>query len=411
MNIINSLIRRLKKFEKTKICFITYYGYKPFNEDSKITFGGNEVLYYLMAKELGKDSGFNVNFIVEDDINSHEKEKIDNVTLYKTSRNDYSEIEESKKLQDIKKLYNSLAGQLSELVKLPYHDFFRLWKLFEKINSDIYIQGSAGYETGIIALLCKIFNKKFIFYVGHDIDINGEFAQKNGVLGKIFEWGLLNADIIWCSSTRHQKLLKNTYNLPSTYIPYWYPIQGSVLSLNERKHILWVARVEKWKHPEIFLDLAKNFKNEKFVLIGSFSHNEPEFFDEIEKISKSLPNVQLIKNVPLSEIDGYFQNAKAFIETSDYKNMHTSHLQAASAGTPCLSFFGDPNGTFEKYNWGIFAENNFEKLSDDLKKILDNQDTWTNLSKHAISYADQNHNIVKKAEEFKKILHDLKHNA
>lgn len=402
---------QIKKLRGVKVCFITYYGYKPFNEESKITFGGNEVLYFLMAKELSKDWRYNVNLLVEDDLHPEsKKERFGKITLHKTSRDTQINDTNNDQLKEIMCAYKALSSQFPDLRKIPHLDFYRLWQMFETIDADVYIQGSAAYETGIIALLCKIFNKKFIFYVGHDIDINKEFVDKNGILGQIFEFGLTNADAIWCSSTRHQELLKKTYNLPSLYIPYWYPLQEDILPLNKREHILWVARVEKWKHPEIFLELAKTFKNEKFIIIGSFSNNEPEFFYEIEKIANLLPNVEFIKNVPLSKIDSYFQRAKIFIETSDYKNMHTSHLQSVSAGTPCLSMFGDPNNTFKQYNWGIFSENNLQQLSNNLKKVLTDQSLWNNLSKNAISYAKQNHEIKKMAEKFKNILLDLKYN-
>ena len=70
-----------------KICFITNYAYRLFNQKSRIAFGGIETIFYLIAKDLAADNRFGVSFLLEDDV--HElppTEKAGRITLYKTSR-------------------------------------------------------------------------------------------------------------------------------------------------------------------------------------------------------------------------------------------------------------------------------------------------------------------------------------
>ncbi len=355
---------------KTKICFISYYNYRLFNEKSQITFGGGTVLFYLMAKELIKDKRFEVSFLLEDDVHQQSKtENIDGVKLYKTSRILGLEKGKDKQLDLLVKLYNRLAKRFNKLWELPHQDFFRLWERFRKIKADVYMLASASYEVGLASFICKFLNKKLFFLVGHDKDINKTYVKNNGLMGKIYEFGLKNTDSIFCNSKRHQILLKKTYNRDSLLLPYWYPTQKRILSFNKRDYILWIARIQKWKRPDLFLKLAKLLPKEKFLMIGSVSDRQPELIKKIQDQVKLLSNVVFKQNVPFSKVADYYKQAKIFVETSDYGSMHTSHLMAAAFGTPCLTLFHDPNGSFKEYNWGISSEGNNNKMLENIQRV------------------------------------------
>ena len=391
--------------KKIKVCFIGYYSYKLFNEKSKITFGGNEVLFYLISEELAKDNQFNVNFILEDDVNKNSQtEIVNNITLYKTSRN--LGYQQTRDLQIIflTKLYNQLAKKFPLLWQLPHLDFFRLWDLFKKVKADIYILGSADYEVGLVSYLASILNKKFLFLVGHDEDINGHYINQNGILGKSYEHGLKNAHAIWCSSKRHQKMLKKNYQRSSTYLPYWYPIEKKSLTFVQRSHILWVARLQAWKRPEIFLKIASSLPKEKFIMIASLAHQDLQLFKDIQNQAKKVNNLTFIKNVPFSKVTQYYKKAKLFIETSDYGSMHTSHLQSAVMGTPCLTFYQDPNNSFKKYKWGLIAKGDYKTMLKNINLALTDKKLWQQMSTNAVHFAKTTHNIDTNIKNFKKLL-------
>ena len=68
-----------------KVCFITNYAYRLFNQKSQIAFGGIETIFYLIAKDLIRDKRFKASFLLEDDVNKRSAtEKINGITLYKT---------------------------------------------------------------------------------------------------------------------------------------------------------------------------------------------------------------------------------------------------------------------------------------------------------------------------------------
>jgi len=122
-----------------KICFIAPKAYQLFNSKIKSTFGGAEVQLSILAKEIAKDKKFDVNFMVAD-FGQEKVELCDNVKVWKSI---------NFKDNIFKQIYN----------------FF---KVFRKINADIYIQRTLTPQSGAISLYCMLKRKKFIYMVAHD---------------------------------------------------------------------------------------------------------------------------------------------------------------------------------------------------------------------------------------------------
>ena len=115
-----------------KICFIGLKAYQLFNPKIKSTFGGAEVQLSLLAKEFAKNKNLNIHFMVAD-YGQKDIETYGGVKVWKSLNF------KDKTLKQIK-------------------DFFRI---FKKINADIYIQRTLSPYSGIIALYCKL-TKDFI---------------------------------------------------------------------------------------------------------------------------------------------------------------------------------------------------------------------------------------------------------
>ena len=387
-----------------KVCFISHYAYRLFNENSQITFGGNEVLYFLIAKKLAQDRRFGVSFLLETD--RSKTETISKIKLFKTSRQQGLIKGNNKTLDFLTKLFARIAERFNTLWNLPHQDFFRLGERLKTINADVYIQGSATYEIGPVVFWSKLFRKKCIFLIGHDDDVNQTYV-KNHRWGKIYEWGLKHADLIWCTSVRHQQLLWKNYRLRATYIPYWFPVPKKILPQNKRRQILWIARLDPWKNPEAFLKLAKSLPGQKFIMIASTSEGHQDYFKKISNQAKKIPRLSLKTNVPFSRISKYYQQAKLFIDTSDYGSLHTSHLMAAVAGTPAITLFRDPNDSFKEYGWGLNAKGSFKKFRQQVELALNQPGLWQELSQKAIIFSKKVHNLDKLVHQFKTMLLNL----
>lgn len=352
--------------KKTKICFISVCAYGLFNKKATVNFGGAEVQMYQLAKEINRGENFEVSFIA----NFSKKIKF--------------EVFDGIKVFIVYPLFENI-----KIIKGIFGRILFILRLFSA-DADVYIHRAAGIETGIICFFCKIFGKKFIYMTASLMDIDGKYVKENGIRGKIYEYGLKNASQVLVQSKDHKKFLKEKYGKESIIVNNSFPIP--LFNKNEtRDFILWVGSSQKLKHPEIFSELAKNFPEEKFVII--MPKLDKILWNVIKNKSEEISNLELIEKVPLEEIGKYYQKAKIFINTSDFEGFPNTFVQAAMFGTPIVSLNVNPDNFINIYNCGYVAEGDKEKMKEQIKNLLENQEDWKSKSNNSYKYAKNNHNI------------------
>jgi len=367
-----------------KICFVSLLAYSLFNKKSHSSFGGAEVQLFNIVNELSNRNNINIDFIVGHNSDKHATELF-------------------KKIKILKVVNLSKENILNKITSA-----FRLFYYLIKSNSNIYIQRSAGAETGLVALYCKLFHKKFIYMTAHEIDCNGEYRKKNRFLGLLYEFGLKNAHLVITQNNDHKKILKKNYNINATIISNGFDIPNKIYS-NTRDYILWVARLENWKQPEIFLNLAKKFPKEKFIMIAP-SLSDKHYSNKIRSIAEKMKNLQSIPSVPFSEINSYFAKAKIFINTSTFEGFPNTFVQATMYGTPIISLNVNPVNFLNKYNCGYCANGDIDKLHQFTQKLLTDNKTWKQMSSNARKYAKENHDIKKNIIKLINLINHFPHN-
>jgi len=358
-----------------KICFISRSAYPLFNQNCKATFGGAEVDFYLIATELAKDSRFDVNFIVGD-FGQKEKEIYANVKLYKSYKFDEKKFIQMKKLVEV----------------------------MRKVDADVYFQEGASGGTGVISMFCKFNKKVFVYRTASDIDCDGTFIKKKKLEGRLYLYGLKNADIVITQNIKNKKQLIQNHNLKSIIIKNATEIPS--FKKNKKEYTLWVGRSEKLKQPNLFLEIASLFPDEKFLMISpKANYNNVE---GLEKNARRIKNLKFIRNVPFSKIDNYFKNAKIFVNTSEYEGFPNTFVQATKFGVPILSLNVNPDNFINKYECGFYAKRDFEKLKKSLHKFFADKYLRNKLSRNAYIYSKKNHDIKSISSQYKKSLLNLK---
>jgi len=376
-----------------RICFIDFFAYPLFNPKSKIVFGGAQIQLYLLTQELSKDKRFDISFLTDNRQNSRQ-DIFKKIKVYQFLR--------SPKTKGIKK---ELINFIFKIPFLGYIVFLiRLFIQIKKINSQVYIQRAASAETGLIALISKILRKKFIFMVAHEQDVNNDFVKKNGFKGKLFLLGLKLANKIICQTKEQQIQLNKDLKHKSLVIPSGYPIKKqSSFSKIKKQGILWVARAESWKNPELFINLSKKFPKEKFTMICPPAESNPNYFKVIRKKAQKVKNLTFIKQVPFNKINSYFKKAKVFISTSSTEGFPNTFIQAGKNMTPIISFKVNPDKIITKYQLGFCTKGKEDLLLTSLKKILTNQELWFKFSINAYQYVFNHHDLKKTVKSYKEI--------
>jgi glycosyltransferase involved in cell wall biosynthesis len=213
----------------------------------------------------------------------------------------------------------------------------------------------------------------------------------------LFNWALKQANVVFVQNQKDADAIKETMGIEAVFIPNGHYI-GTAYE-QKRDSILWVGRTGEFKRPELFVNLAREFPNEKFVMICP-RNRIGESYESLKLYEAG--NIEFHEQVPFQQVEDYFQRAKVFVNTSDSEGFPNTFIQACKCSTPILSLNVNPDGFLDKYNCGTCADGDWKKFVDSLKFLLA-EDRYIELGKNGRKYVEQNHDITKIIEEYKKL--------
>ena len=363
-----------------KICIINFNVYCLFEPRSLAPMGGAELDMYSLARGL---SGTNQVSVITGDWGQKKVEFFDEIRVIKSFR-------------------LGARGPIQFLKGLVV-----FWKSLTKSDADIYLSSGAGPEVGVIAFFCKLKKKKFIYRTAHLIDCNGLYVKTNGLSGSIYEYGLHNASKIVTSVKHHKDILIARY---TDFTEKIYHINLGIFPhdvVSDKSHVLWVARCEKWKRPEIFLEIARTLNKVPFIMICPRQKNDVIYFEEIKRKAENLPNVTFIEFVPFKDIQPYFDGARVFINTSDFEGFTYTLIQSGLARTPVVYLNVNPDEVITKYDIGYVSDGNTANMIKQIKNLLQNEKDWDRKSENSFEYVKENHDINIVAEQWEKLLQNI----
>ena len=217
-----------------------------------------------------------------------------------------------------------------------------------------------------------------------------------GLFGKIFRYGLYNADFI-IAQTEGQKLKLKSNRINRKYqikvIKNIYNIEN-LAYIKEKETILWIGRAIDYKRPDLFIKLAKRFPMLSFLMVCN-KEVSYTYWERISNAASKIPNLKFIEFVPFHKIEQYFQEAKIFVNTSILEGFPNTFVQAFKNFTPVISLNVNPDRILTKYKIGFYCDNDFSKMEEYLKLLLSDDTLYENYSKNAYEYVKNHHDINK----------------
>lgn len=174
----------------------------------------------------------------------------------------------------------------------------------------------------------------------------------------------------------------------------------------EKDTILWVGQCYALKRPWAFLELARAFPDERFVMIAP-DVGAPYFFDAIADSAKSLANLELIESVPYSEIQHHFDQAKVFVNTSLVEGFPNTFHQAAIARTPVLSLSWNTGDYLTATGIGQCAHGDMNVLIEQLRGLLEDSTLRTTMGETARCRVEQYNDVRIVVEDWKRLFRSL----
>lgn len=367
--------------EKMRLCFVSLNSYSLLVNSKLEYVGGSQIQQVELAKEFIK-RGYEIYFIVytdeEDSFFELTKDGIHLIPTYERTK--------------FKR-------------KGPLRKFLILWKKMKEVNADIYFHRTGS--PGVIAPFGLLNEKKTIYLISSDADVTGEkiidFDKIISLLGKLGRFiDIKFADLI-ISQNKFQKeklskkfgvksyIIRNAFNLPPK----------REVDKKESGTILWIGTIRFVKQPALFLQLAKSFPQEKFVMIGG-KGEDSELYEQIKSSSKNIKNLDFVGFVPHDKISEYYKKSCLLVNTSKTEGFPNVFLEAWINSIPVVSLNVDPDGIISRHKLG-FCSKDFNQLKKDINHLIKNESLRGRMGKNAIDYVENNHNIVKAVDKYEEL--------
>ncbi len=311
-----------------KIAFLSSYAHFVLDESSSKTSGGAELQVALLAKELSKRG-------VETTLLSGDTGQPDLVIFHGVRTRNAGKFH---------------TGNLQEmLASIP-----RVLSLIKEERPDwVFVLGWTAWLFVLWAARAHL-HFKLGFICGLDTEVNGEFVRANPLRGRMFDFALRRCDTRFAMTRLQESLFRSNGMSCSLYRNLILPRQSPPIQ-KKSVDFLWVARCQPIKRPALFLDLADRLPHAKFEMVCP-----PEnlaLFSEIEKRALATPNLTFHKSVPYHAIQARYDDARIFVNTSEWEGWANSFIQSGQGSTAILSLSVRPDTLFDDYALGSCADN------------------------------------------------------
>ncbi len=358
---------------KIRVCFVMPKAYPLFDTSAEGVFGGSERDLYFIAVELAKDRDYDVHFIVAD-YGQNKTERMHGVKLIK-----------------------GLSFRQPAVVS-----FFRLISAMIKINADIYFHKTISPGVPLIAFVCCLLNKRFVYKTASRVEFDGTYQKDHPFLYRLFRRSLRMASVV-TQNESDRRMLKENMGIESRVIRNAHSIPA--VSRKTCGHILWVGRSVEIKKPRRFLELAGQFPDERFVMICQRATGDDDY-ESLAGRADQTPNVEFIRRVRPDEIDDYYQRAGVLVNTSDAEGFPNVFIEAGKHSVLILSYAVNPDDFLGKYNCGLCCGGDMQKLRRGLEFLLEDG-RYVEIGQNTRKYVEDNHDISKIIEQYKQLFREL----
>ncbi len=296
------------------------------------------------------------------------------------------------------------------LVKAPIDNpfsFLQVVFILRKIKPDILVDFCASPRLFLYYMIKIFIRMKYVFLTCCDNDVNGDYQKaENNFFHFLYVRGLKKADRIIAQVPKHRRLLLQNYYMDSELVlsPY-FKITNDTPS--DKDIVLWVGRAAYYKGPDVFVALAENFPEQKFVMICNKSDYDKGFMGDINQGIHIPENLEFYEYVPYPEMDVFYRRAKFIVNTSDYEGFLFSFIEAAKNYTPILSLNSDPNEMLSMHNAGYVCNGSKKILYVRCRQMLLDNDKTKRIGKNAFDYAFKYHRLELAVDQFDRIFKSI----
>jgi len=280
-------------------------------------------------------------------------------------------------------------------------DTLRAWPLIHRVLKEERPDFVVVYGwTALLYALARwraVVPFKLVFVCALDAEIDGEFRRMNPVRGYFFHRGMELADVR-LSITAGQAADFARRGMQCEVTRLLLREIGPVAPSEKSVDLLWVARCEDVKRPGLFLDLAEAFPRVRCRMVCA-PHDTGLFAATTERAAR-LSNVDFIEGVPYREIQGEFDRARIFVNTSSHEGVPNTFIHAGLGHTAIASLGIDPDRMFDRFRAGVMAGGSFGELKSGVQRLLEHPEDLAFASAEASRFVREWHDNARNVGVF-----------
>ena len=296
--------------------------------------------------------------------------------------------------------------QFLKIPHLPIVGYFidLLYSFFyiATIRPNIILFRGASRSLAHLSFFAKLFGVKLVFLGASDTD----FKCEQELIGRkhdrvLYRLGLRNTKYFVAQNQLQYDLLFNAYNKKNVIIIPNIWLQQEQEN-RERDIILWVSNLRKLKRPQWFIQLAKDFPQYKFVMVGACK--DKELYEECQREADKLPNIEFMGGQSFANVNRIFTNAKCFVCTSEIEGFPNTFLQSWSNLIPVITTF-DPSDLVKNKGLGLVVDS-YDTLKNAVELIEKDRTLYGMMRNNIENYFAQSHSAVEQYDRLIRLINN-----
>lgn len=173
-----------------------------------------------------------------------------------------------------------------------------------------------------------------------------------------------------------------------------------------RPFIAWVAQLKNYKHPEEFVELARNCNDTglDFLMVGGLAHRSYVWITEHRGTPE---NFHYLGSMSPNQVNGFLAASEFMVHTCEPEGFGNNFIQAWLMGKPTLSLRFDPGGLINGLELGR-VPGTIAGLTREVKVLFENKQEAELMGRRALSHArthyDPETNVNKLIEFFQSVI-------
>jgi glycosyltransferase involved in cell wall biosynthesis len=242
------------------------------------------------------------------------------------------------------------------------HHYARyVWQSLAAADAAIYVQRTAGFDTGVVGGFARSHGRRFIVSTSWDgeLTLDVPLTRRERLSYRL---GLRVADRIVVQTEDQKRLAPRRLGGKLHVISSFAEVPpGAAL---EPTAFLWIGRVIDYKNPLAYLSLAEELPAARFQMIVTGAQDRWRgLHDQIVARARRLPNLDLLDPRPRGELAELYERAVAVVNTSHVEGFPNAFLEGWARGVPALSLNVDPDGVIRRHGLGEVADGSWERLA------------------------------------------------